>query len=125
MSESETRMILAQCSAMDNRKVTDAAVVMWFGLFRSYTYGEVKWAIAFHYSTETEYLMPAHLIGIIHQKRAEYRMMNPGLPLDMDSWLEFELLQEVAAQEARAIRATGARSAVDVMDSYDPKELES
>ena len=123
MNESEVRMILAQSAAVDTRKITDAAIVMWHGLFREYSYGEVKWALMHHFATSTEYLMPAHLIAIVNTKRAEYRQMNPGLSLASDAWLEFEQLQELAASLCRANREAGFRYAVDAME--DTKELES
>jgi hypothetical protein len=121
MTESETRMILGQVSALDNRKLTDAMVLMWFSLFGGYSYNEVKWALMYHARTSTEYITPAHLLQIVNEKRAEWRMMNPTKNLDRDSWLDFEHQQELAALEARRIRASGVRSAVEAMESgeYD------
>lgn len=119
MNEPETRMILSQASGIDNRKITDAAIIMWHAAFTGFTYEEVKWALLEHVKTSTEYLAPAHLIEIIHTKRAEYRMMNPGISQHPDSWLEWERMQELAAVEARAVRATGKPYAVEVMDNLE------
>lgn len=121
MNESEVRMILAQIAALDNRKITNAMVIMWHGLFRRETYPEVKWAVMEHARNSTEYLTPAHLVAIIQEKRAEHRMMNPGMSQGTDAWLEWEAMQVAAADEARAIRASGVRYAVDAIESgeYD------
>lgn len=118
MTEDETRMILSQVSALDNRRLNDAVLVMWFQLFNGYSFAEVKWAVLEHARTSTDYLMPAHLTSLIHQKRAEYRMMNPAMEFaSRDAWLEFEHMQVLASREAAAIRATAIRSAVEAMDS--------
>ena len=124
MNEQEVRMILAQVSAIDNRKVVDATIAMWYSLFGGFTYGEVKWALLYHARNSTEYITPAHLIAIIREKREEYRMMNPSAHLEKDSWLDLEMQAELAAHEVRAIRARGERSAVEAMDSgeYDNEE---
>lgn len=119
MTESETRMILAQCAAVDNRKITDAAIIMWFGLFRDYSYGEVHWGMMHHYSTSTEYLMPAHLIAVMNEKRSEWRMMNPVTAVEKADWLEFEKMQELVAAECRDRRASGVTYAVDTMDTLE------
>jgi hypothetical protein len=113
MTEPETRMILSQVAAVDNRRLTDGVVLMWFSIFAGYSYGEVKWAMIQHLRTSTEYLMPAHLTEIIHIKRLEYRMMNPSARLDKDDWLSFENEQEQAAEYVRELRASGARSAIE------------
>lgn len=116
MTEAEVRMILAQCAALDNRRITDSTVILWHGLFRDYEYGEVKWALYHHAATNTEYLMPAHLIRIIDQKRTEWRMVNPVDRIEKADWLEFERMQERAAAQCREIRSTGTRYAVEAMD---------
>lgn len=125
MTESETRMILAQVAALDNRRITDAVVILWYTIFDGFEYEEVKWALMHHARSSTEYLTPAHLITIIREKRAEYRMMNPSARVDRGDWLTFEAAQVSAAVHSRALRESGARYAVDVMDGYTPKELES
>ena len=117
-------MILAQCAAVDNRKITDASIVMWYGLFAEYSYAEVKWAMMHHFTTSTEYLMPAHLVAIVNEKRFEYRQMNPGLTLAREAWLDFEEMQVLAAQVCRDNRAAGKVYAVDAMND-DTKELDS
>lgn len=119
MTEAEVRMILAQCAALDNRRITDATVILWYGLFRDYEYGEIKWALYHHASTSTEYLMPAHLISLVNEKRTEWRMMNPVDHVSKTDWLEFERMQEVAAEQCRAIRASGKPYAVDVMNTLE------
>ncbi len=118
MTEAETRMILSQVSAVDNRRLTDAVVMMWFTIFAGYSYGEVKWAALQHFRTSTEYLMPAHLVEIINLKRSEYRMMNPSARIDKDDWLSFENEQEQVASYVRELRASGARYAVEA--AMDP-----
>lgn len=122
MTEPETRMILSQVSAVDNRRLTDAVVMMWYTIFAGYTYGEVKWAVLQHFRTSTDYLMPAHITEIIHLKRLEYRMMNPSARIDKDDWLSFENEQEQVASFVRELRASGARSAIEAAN--DP-ELDS
>lgn len=127
MNEPETRMILAQASALDNRNVTDAMIALWYEIFRDYEYGEVKWALMRHARTSTEYLTPAHLVRIVNQKREEWRMMNPDGVKNRDGWLDLERLADLVVGQARARRAKNPneRYAVDVMDDYDQKELEA
>lgn len=112
MNEAETRMILSQVSAVDNRRLTDSVMLMWHAVFAGYSYDEVKWAMIQHFRTSTEYLMPAHLTEIVNLKRLEYRMMNPSARIDKDDWLTFEAEQESLASISRALRASGARYAV-------------
>jgi len=125
MNEAETRMILSQVSAVDNRRLTDSTVIMWLAVFSGYSYAEVKWAMIQHFRTSTDYLMPGHLVEIINIKRTEYRMMNPSARVDRDDWLTFESEQESVASVSRSLRASGVRYAVDVMDDITPQELES
>lgn len=126
MNEPETRMILAQATALDNRNVTDAMVALWYEIFRGYEYGEVKWALMQHARTSTEYLTPAHLAQIVNRKREEWQMMNPDGVKSNDEWLDFERQAELVAEQIRARRAANPneRYAVDVMDDYTLKELE-
>lgn len=123
MNEAETRMILSQVTAVDNRRLTDSTVIMWHAIFAGYSYEEVKWAMIQHFRSSTDYLTPAHLTCIIDIKRAEYRMMNPSARIDRDDWLTFESQQESVAAVARSLRASGATYAVEVMDGYTPKEI--
>jgi hypothetical protein len=114
MNESETRMILSQVSALDNRKLNDAGLAIWYEVFRDYGYEEVKWALYEYARHATEYLMPAHLTSLINQKRLEYRMMNPAMEFaSKDAWLEFEDMQALLSEENRRIKATAARSAIE------------
>lgn len=113
MNEAETRMILSQVSALDNRKLNDAVLAIWYQVFRDYAYEEVKWALYEHARTSTEYLLPAHLTAIVNGKRVEWRMMNPEPNLAKDAWLEFEHMQVLASEENRRIKATTIRSAIE------------
>ena len=124
MNEPETRNILAQATALDNRKISEAAVRLWYRAFKNYSHAEVSWAFSHHVETSTEYLMPAHLIRLVNEKRSEYRMMNPSGHHDSDAWLEFERMEELAAQHCRELRASGAVYAVDAMDATTPKEID-
>lgn len=117
MDSGEMRMLLAQVAAYDNRRLGDGVLAVWMNVFDSYSYDEVRWALYHHMKTSTEYLMPAHLTSIIDWKRSEYRMMNPGRHLDNDAWLEFEGMLQLASQDARSVRATAARTAVEAMES--------
>ena len=123
MNESETRMILSQIAAVDNRRLSDATTILWHSIFTGYTYAEVKWAMTQHFRASTDYLMPAHLTGIIDIKRHEYRMMNPSAHITGPDWLTFEDEQESLASVARSLRASGTTYAVEVMDGYTPKEI--
>lgn len=127
MNEPETRMILAHAAALDNRRVTDATVALWYELFGGYEYAEVKWALVHHARSSTDYLTPAHLIQIINHKREEYRWMNPSAPLHSASWLSFEQDVMRVARDLSVEREKnpGRRYAVEVMDGYTPKEIES
>lgn len=118
------RMLLAQVAAYDNRKLGDGILAVWMSTFEGYAYEEVRWALYQHIRTSTEYLIPAHLIAIIAQKRDEYRMMNPGRAVTNTAWLEFEEMQKMAAREVAEIRSTGERYAVEAMDSgeYDDEQ---
>ena len=124
MNEAEVRMLLALATSLDNRKVNNAMITLWFTLFRGYAYGEAKWALMHHATTSTDYLMPGHIIQIINWKRSEYALMNPARGHNRDAWVEFEERLELAAQEVRKVRETGKPYAVDVMDGYETKELE-
>ncbi len=115
-------MILAQAAGLDNRRVTDAMVVIWHAAFQGYTYDEVKWAFMEHVRTSTDYLVPALLIQIVNHKRAEYRMMNPSAPLTADAWMVAVREEEAAVANVRRLRAEGRRSAVEAMDSGDYDE---
>lgn len=125
MTESETRMILAQAAALDNRKVNNAMIILWYTAFQGYAYDEVAWALREHIRTSTEYLMPAHLITLVNGKRHEYRRSNPSGSLTGDAWLEQEREEIAAAEECRRLRAEGHRYAVEAIDNIDPKELEN
>lgn len=126
MNESETRMILAQASALDNRKVNDAMIIIWHTAFQGYAYDEVAWALRQHIQTSTEYLVPAHLIRSINEKRHEYRRSNPSGSLTGDAWLEQEREEIAAAEQCRRLRAEGHRYAVDAIDNDEPpRQLEA
>lgn len=121
MNEPETRMVLAQASALDNRKVTDAMVAIWYEVFQGYAYDEVKWALMRHARTSTEYLTPAHLTTIIHEKRTEYRWMNPSAQIDASDWVHFEHQITEASRQIKQVRAAnpGARYAVEAMEALE------
>jgi len=98
--EAEKLMILA--SAIDSRKITDAAVTVWQMVLADVNYSDAEVAYINHRRNEPGvYLEPGHIlqqIKMAHEKRRELYGIHPKAP-------------------------EGKQWAVDVMDSM--KELEA
>jgi hypothetical protein len=114
----EAKTLLSRVAVLDNRNVDGVMVEMWQAILDPFTLEECMWALReFSRNNSQEYLRPAHLVEIIRRKRAEYAAMNPArLVHGPDGWLKFEAMLEEARAETQAIRAEGARYAVEAME---------
>lgn len=119
MEFADARALLARVAILDNRTVDAASVMLWQEVLQEYTLDECLFALRqFARENTSEYLRPAHLVAIISQRRQEWAWMNPGRKgHHPDGWLELERQEVAAAQEVKAIRADGARSAVEAIES--------
>lgn len=69
MNVTEAGTLLAHISAYDNRNFNEFVAVTWHGIVGRYQFEEARQAVDEHFSTSTEYLLPAHLIRLIKSKR--------------------------------------------------------
>lgn len=62
MDIKQTGMILAFVSLIDNRQVSEEAILAWHELLRDVDFEHGKDAVTNHFRTSTEYIRPAHII---------------------------------------------------------------
>lgn len=63
MNIKETGMILAFVSLIDNRQVSDEAIMAWHELLMELEFEDAKKAVTNHFKESTEYIRPAHIIN--------------------------------------------------------------
>jgi len=120
----EAKTLLSRVAVLDNRRVDGTMVEMWQVILDPFTLAECMWALReFSRNNAEDYLKPAHLAAIIRRKRADHAAMNPGrVSTTPDAWLGFEREIEAARQVVQEIRARGARSAVEAMETMKEEE---
>jgi hypothetical protein len=73
VTEDEIRRLYALAMAYDNRKFSEANITAWWEQAERnrWSYDEAREAIHAHHATSTEFLMPAHITGLIRQARRQ------------------------------------------------------
>lgn len=61
MKLAEVHQLLIYVAAIDNRRVTDDAVVAWHGILADLELSDCREAVRRHFASTTDYLMPAHV----------------------------------------------------------------
>lgn len=69
MNISEAGKLLAHISALDNRSFNEFTAVTWHGILKRYEFDEALRAVDEHFSSSTDWLLPAHLVRLIKSKR--------------------------------------------------------
>lgn len=69
MIEREVAELLTLAALVDNRTVTPEAVLMWHGIIGHLPYDEAAAALRAHYEGSAEWVMPAHIVGIIRDRQ--------------------------------------------------------
>lgn len=69
MNKQEIGQLLTLAALVDNRTVTDEAVLMWHELLRHLPYAPAVEAMNDHYRELTDWLMPAHIIDRVRSVR--------------------------------------------------------
>lgn len=120
----EAKTLLSRVAVLDNRNVDGVMISLWQEILDPFTLDECMWALReFSRTNSQDYLRPAHLVDIIRRKRADHAAMNPGrAPSAPESWLGFEAEIETARTEVKAIRANGARYAVEAMEQEEESD---
>lgn len=83
MNRQETAQLLTLAALVDNRTVTPEAVLAWHGIIGHLPYNDAAAALRSHYQGSTEWVMPAHIVGILRDRqRAATRAltMSPMAP---------------------------------------------
>lgn len=83
MNRHEVAQLLTIAALVDNRTVTAEATIAWHEIIGHLPYGEAAAALRAHYEGSTEWVMPAHIVGIIRDRqRAATRAltMSPAAP---------------------------------------------
>lgn len=68
MDRRETKMLLIEASAVDNRVVSDPAVMAWADILEGVDYQDARKAMLEHRRSSTEYLQPAHIIALVKKQ---------------------------------------------------------
>lgn len=71
MNRFETAQMLSYVSEIDGRRVTDEAVNVWLDLLGRFEFEEVRVAVVRHSMESTEFLKPAHVVGMVKTARRE------------------------------------------------------
>lgn len=71
MNLEETAELLAFCAAFDARTVGNADVIAWNGTVGWVSLGDARTAVAEHYTRETDFIKPAHVIAIVKRVRRD------------------------------------------------------
>lgn len=67
-------MILSFISLLDNRQVSDEAIMVWHELLKDIEFEDAKIAVTNHFKDSTDYIRPAHIIQgarIIRMERSK------------------------------------------------------
>jgi hypothetical protein len=89
LTPSEAAKVLATAKLVDNRQFDEATAIAWAQMLEpSITLREAIAAVARHFATSTDYLMPAHVNQIVKAVRAERRALihaagPPDFPDDL------------------------------------------
>lgn len=83
MDRLEAKKLLIEASAIDNRVVSDLAVVAWQEALAGISYLQAREALIEHRRTSTEYLQPAHIIALARKlvRRADNGIARPPAPV--------------------------------------------
>ena len=78
----ETKLLLAEASAVDNRVVSDIAVAAWCDILCDIRFEAARVALREHRRTSTEYLQPAHILALAkkHVQRTDRGLARPPAP---------------------------------------------
>lgn len=94
MNLEETTRLLGFCAAFDARTVGKADVIAWNTVVGWMPYSDAEAAVADHYSRETDFIKPAHVIAIVkrlRRTRAEGAELGADLPDadpdDVPAWI--------------------------------------
>lgn len=79
MNATETGKLLAFAALYDNRKVSDPDVIAWLKAIGDLPYADAEAAVAAHYGTTTERIMPGHIRQGVRRIREE-RLARTPLP---------------------------------------------
>lgn len=111
MNLTDTAKLLTVVASYDRRQVGEADVLAWHEALHDLDVGLCREAVAAHYRTSTEWLMPAHLRRLTAAARndaAARRALEPTRPGDgrrpKPAWFD-----EAAAAFRRGDRAEGER----------------
>lgn len=88
MSPEEVAALLAYIAALDNREVTREMVVAWSPLLEMADGETAIEAVRNHFATSTDYLMPAHVVTYIREKRKRDAEGAPTPPRELPSRFE-------------------------------------
>lgn len=70
MNYAETTQVLAAIQIYDARHVDEATIKAWHKMLHAFTLPDCLAAVEAHFRESTEYLLPAHIIRRVKQKRA-------------------------------------------------------
>ncbi|WP_213816263.1 hypothetical protein [Glaciihabitans sp. dw_435] len=77
MNEMQTAQLLIVASAIDNRIVSDPAIVAWHQILQDFEYSDLSAALTEHRRSSTEYVTPAHLVAIVKRTRQARAAATP------------------------------------------------
>jgi hypothetical protein len=77
VTPAETARLLAKIQAYDRRTVGKADIAAWHEAIGDVPYSEALFAVAVHFRSSTEWLLPARLRELVKSARVEQRRQQP------------------------------------------------
>lgn len=81
MTPQETAKLLTYVGELDNRQITKQTVQAWHDVLGRYSLKQCIEAVSKHFHDSTDWLMPAHVAGLIRRVRDERFMALPDASL--------------------------------------------
>jgi hypothetical protein len=121
MNRSETATLLALAAARDRRTIGETDVLAWTEDLGDIAFVEARAALTRHFRTSTKYLMPAHIVEIVRDIRADAQRYDPHPIRAIAS--RFEPDPDRAARAAAGVAACRAAFTAPekVLDPDDPR----
>lgn len=95
MNAAEVADLLSVVAACDRRTIGQTDVMAWLGIIGDLQLDECKRAVATHFATSTDYLMPVHIRRLVTVARQDTAMRQlPSSPHDvkaMPDWFRDEV----------------------------------
>ena len=119
MNKRQVAKLLASAAVFDNREVTPAKVEAWFVVLGDLDFQEASRALAEHYRSSHEYLMPAHIVDGVRERHERRSLERPSLPpreaavcralgISPEEWLERQdepgFVRDMTARAAAVLR---------------------